>query len=42
VQGRKALSHAFDKEEHGLSSDQMLFLKLQSVDFHPKVSHFRG
>ena len=32
VQGRKALSHAFDKEEHGLSSDQMLFLKLQSSE----------
>jgi len=33
VQGRKVLSHAFDnEEEHGLSSDQMLFLKLQSSE----------
>ncbi len=33
VQGRKVLSHAFaNEDEHGLSSDQMLFLKLQSSE----------
>ena len=33
VQGRKVLSYAFaNEEEHGLSSDQMLFLKLQSSE----------
>ena len=33
MQGRKVLSHAFaNEDEHGLSSDQMLFLKLQSSE----------